>query len=146
LVPKRTAEINNLLVANRRPYLGNIEEVKPRRPACLQHTGRSVSGHGRFFDTIRCSGDLNSLFSELIVMTAHRWLPFMAGIVFAIWGIEQALAVQPNGYPVSNVNLRAGPDTEFPVIVTVPNRAPIAILGCLAAGGYVTGGSHAWRA
>jgi uncharacterized protein YraI len=80
----------------------------------------------------------SSLFftSELIVMTAYRWLPFMAGIMVVIWGTEHAFAVQPNGYPVSNVNLRAGPDTEYPVIVTVPNRAPIAILGCL--------GDHTW--
>src|SRR6266508_3980203 len=25
-------------------------------------------------------------------MTAYRWLPFMAGIIFAIWGTEHALA------------------------------------------------------
>jgi uncharacterized protein YraI len=43
-----------------------------------------------------------------------------------------AQAARPNGYPVTNVNLRAGPGTDYPVIVTVPGRAPIAILGCLA--------------
>ena len=69
-------------------------------------------------------------------MTACRWLPFMAGIVFAVWGTEHAHAEQPNAYPISNVNLRAGPDTEYPVIDTVPSRAPIAILGCL--------GDHTW--
>src|SRR5215210_9138648 len=42
------------------------------------------------------------------------------------------LAARPNGYPVTNVNLRAGPGTDYPVIVTVPARAPISILGCLA--------------
>lgn len=42
-----------------------------------------------------------------------------------------ATAQQPNGYAVTNVNLRAGPGTEYPVIVMVPSRAPISILGCL---------------
>jgi len=38
---------------------------------------------------------------------------------------------EPNGYPISDVNLRAGPGTEYPVLVTVPTDAPITILGCL---------------
>lgn len=42
-----------------------------------------------------------------------------------------ARAQDPNGYPVANVNLRAGPGTEYPVILTVPAEAPIAILGCV---------------
>ena len=40
-------------------------------------------------------------------------------------------AQDPNGYPVANVNLRAGPGTEYPIILTVPAEAPIAILGCV---------------
>jgi uncharacterized protein YraI len=40
---------------------------------------------------------------------------------------EHALAARPNGYPISNVNLRAGPDTDYPVIFTVPARAPISM-------------------
>jgi uncharacterized protein YraI len=70
-------------------------------------------------------------------MTACRWFPFTAGIIFAVLAApEHALAAGPNAYPISNVNLRAGPDTDYPVIVTVPDRAPIAILGCL--------GDHTW--
>jgi hypothetical protein len=42
-----------------------------------------------------------------------------------------ATAARPNGYPVTSVNLRAGPGTDYPVILTVPARAPISILGCL---------------
>jgi len=38
---------------------------------------------------------------------------------------------EPNGYPIADVNLRAGPGTEYPVLVTVPTDAPITILGCL---------------
>ena len=48
----------------------------------------------------------------------------------------EAAPPRPNGYPVTNVNLRAGPSTDYPVIVTVPGRAPIAILGCLADYGW----------
>jgi uncharacterized protein YraI len=43
----------------------------------------------------------------------------------------QAQTARPNGYPVTNVNLRAGPGTYYPVIVVVPTHAPISILGCL---------------
>src|SRR4029450_2699686 len=90
---------------------------------------------GPIFDTIRCSHDLNARVHFVTdVMTICRWLPIMAAILFAVCG--HARAEQPNGYPLSNVNLRAGPDTEYPVIVTVPNRAPISILGCL--------GDHTW--
>ena len=43
----------------------------------------------------------------------------------------QAQAPRPNGYPVTNVNLRAGPGTYYPALLVVPSHAPIAILGCL---------------
>lgn len=43
----------------------------------------------------------------------------------------QAQPSQPNAYPVTNVNLRAGPGTFYPVIVVVPTHAPISILGCI---------------
>lgn len=59
----------------------------------------------------------------------------------------KAALPRPNGYPVTNVNLRAGPGTDFPVIVTVPGRAPIAILGCLADYGWCDvffQGSRGW--
>ena len=52
--------------------------------------------------------------------------------VVAMLPLGPAQAAPPNGYPVTNVNLRAGPGTDYPVIVTVPARAPISILGCLA--------------
>lgn len=65
------------------------------------------------------------------VLKSH--LSFAAAAAWAIWLLAPvpAVAQQPNGYPVTNVNLRAGPGTEYPVIVTVPGRAPISILGCL---------------
>jgi uncharacterized protein YraI len=47
-----------------------------------------------------------------------------------------AQQVRPNGYPVTNVNLRAGPGTYYPALLVVPARAPISIRGCL--------GDYAW--
>jgi uncharacterized protein YraI len=44
----------------------------------------------------------------------------------------KAAAARPNGYPVTNVNLRAGPGTYYPAIVVVPARSWISIRGCLA--------------
>jgi uncharacterized protein YraI len=42
-----------------------------------------------------------------------------------------AQPVRPNGYPITNVNLRAGPGTYYPPLLVVPVRSPIRILGCL---------------
>ena len=47
-----------------------------------------------------------------------------------------AAAPRPNGYPVTNVNLRAGPGTNYPVIVVVPARSWISIQGCLGDYGW----------
>jgi uncharacterized protein YraI len=44
----------------------------------------------------------------------------------------KAAAPRPNGYPVTNVNLRAGPGTNYPVIVVVPARSWVSIQGCQA--------------
>jgi uncharacterized protein YraI len=49
----------------------------------------------------------------------------------ALVGTAEAQAPRPNGYPVTNVNLRAGPGTYYPALLVVPSRAPISILGCL---------------
>ena len=48
----------------------------------------------------------------------------------------EAAAGRPNGYPVTNVNMRAGPGTYYPVIVVVPARSWVSIRGCL--------GDHTW--
>jgi uncharacterized protein YraI len=55
----------------------------------------------------------------------------VAGAAGATLSPSAAHAQDPNAYLLTNVNLRAGPGTEYPVIITVPNRAQIAILGCL---------------
>lgn len=61
-----------------------------------------------------------------IVLAAMASMVILAGASPA-----QAQPARPNGYPVTNVNLRAGPGTYYPVIVVVPTHAPISILGCL---------------
>jgi uncharacterized protein YraI len=52
-------------------------------------------------------------------------------LIIAIVATPVAAQEEPNGYPITDVNLRAGPGTEYPVLLTVPTDAPITILGCL---------------
>src|SRR3990170_447869 len=70
----------------------------------------------------------------------HR-IALAAAVAIATWAAAmqspvEAQPARPNGYPVTNVNLRAGPGTYYPAILVVPARAPISILGCL--------GDYAW--
>ncbi|MGH6865526.1 MAG: DUF6600 domain-containing protein [Methyloceanibacter sp.] len=57
-----------------------------------------------------------------------------AVIAVAVLGVsfKSAHAQEPNAYPVTDVNLRAGPGTEYPIILTVSYQEPITIVGCLA--------------
>ncbi|ODS03483.1 hypothetical protein AUC71_09430 [Methyloceanibacter marginalis] len=56
---------------------------------------------------------------------------FVSCLILGAGFATSAAAQEPNGYPITDVNLRAGPGTEYPVILTVPADAPITILGCL---------------
>ena len=47
------------------------------------------------------------------------------GAVIAAGIATPARAQQPNGFPVTNVNLRAGPGTYYPVLLVVPTGEPI---------------------
>jgi uncharacterized protein YraI len=67
---------------------------------------------------------LHVAFRRIIVAAAA--LTLSAGLMPA-----NAQAVRPNGYPITNVNLRAGPGTYYPALLVVPTHAPISILGCL---------------
>jgi uncharacterized protein YraI len=74
--------------------------------------------------TIVKSGALGSAFAGLVALLAASFAPAAP--------LRAAAAdAHPNGYPVTNVNLRAGPDTDYPVITVVPARSWISILGCL---------------
>jgi uncharacterized protein YraI len=70
---------------------------------------------------------------SLAIRSFHRIVLAVAAVIVILAGTlpTQAQAARPNGYPVTNVNLRAGPGTYYPVIVVVPTHAPISILGCL---------------
>jgi len=61
----------------------------------------------------------------------RRFLFAAAAVALTVALVGPAHAARPNGYPITNVNLRAGPGTDYPVILTVPSRAPISIRGCL---------------
>jgi len=57
-----------------------------------------------------------------------------------------AFAAVP-GVTTANVNLRAGPGTSYPALLTVPNRSPIVTYGCLAAYNWCDvswGGERGW--
>jgi len=47
----------------------------------------------------------------------------LAASIIAVAAPSAGLAARPNAYPVTNVNLRAGPGTDYPVIVTVPRTS-----------------------
>jgi uncharacterized protein YraI len=52
-------------------------------------------------------------------------------VALSLWiSPAEAASHQPNAYTTTNVNQRAGPGTEYPVIVTVPARSYVTIHGC----------------
>jgi uncharacterized protein YraI len=63
-------------------------------------------------------------------MTLNRMkfvLVLFAGLVLP------AAAQAANGITTGNVNMRTGPSTGYPVIVTIPYRARVTIYGCVRA-------------
>ncbi|RUL67177.1 hypothetical protein EKH79_00825 [Dyella dinghuensis] len=53
-------------------------------------------------------------------------------LVTALLVLFPAMAFAADGYVTGNVNLRAGPDSQYPVIQVIPVGAPISIQGCTA--------------
>lgn len=51
-------------------------------------------------------------------------------LVTALLLIFPAMAFAADGYVTGNVNLRAGPDSEYPVIQVIPVGAPVSVQGC----------------
>ena len=58
---------------------------------------------------------------------------FLAGLLAIVGASSLAGAAQATtpSYTTANVNMRAGPGTSYPVILTVPNGSPITTYGCL---------------
>lgn len=70
---------------------------------------------------------------------------FGAVVAFAAMGIAAAHAAP--GYSTVNLNLRTGPDTEFPRVGVIPEGDPVEILGCLRDESWcdiVWDGSRGW--
>ena len=70
-------------------------------------------------------------------------------LVTALLLIFPAMAFAADGYVTGNVNLRAGPDSQYPVIQVIPVGAPISIQGCTAGWGWcdvIVGPNRGWVA
>jgi uncharacterized protein YraI len=74
-----------------------------------------------------------------------RWA--LASIVLAVPALTQAQGI--NGFATGNVNLRAGPDPQYPLILTIPVGTPVSIQGCTAGWDWcdvITMGARGWVA
>jgi uncharacterized protein YraI len=70
-------------------------------------------------------------------------------LVTALLVLFPAMAFAADGYVTGNVNLRAGPDSQYPVIQVIPVGAPISIQGCTAGWGWcdvIVGPNRGWVA
>lgn len=77
-------------------------------------------------------------------MKRLAWL-VLASLALAV----PALAQAADGFVTGNVNLRAGPDSEYPLIVTVPVGTPVNIQGCTTGWEWcdvITMGTRGWVA
>ena len=61
-------------------------------------------------------------------MQVRSWI---AAAVFLLLTAAPA-AAETEGFPTTDVNLRAGPDTAYPVIDLIPAGDPVTIIGCLS--------------
>ena len=55
----------------------------------------------------------------------------LVSLAFLLIGFGASVADAADGYVTANVNLRAGPDPEYPRIDTLPIGTPVSIQGCL---------------
>ncbi|TWF58973.1 SH3 domain-containing protein [Neorhizobium alkalisoli] len=67
-------------------------------------------------------------------------------IAMSFGGLTPASATV-SGVALANVNLRAGPSTRYPVVMTMPQSASLAVYGCIADRSWCDiswGGSRGW--
>jgi uncharacterized protein YraI len=60
----------------------------------------------------------------------NHWKMLIAGATVALFAAP-ASALAARGVATADVNMRAGPGTEFPVVATIPDHARLEVLGCL---------------
>lgn len=73
----------------------------------------------------------------------RKLLVWAAGLGLVLGAAVPALAAP--GFATGNVNLRAGPGTNYPQVVVVPNGAPVEIFGCLTGYGWCDVGFNGVR-
>ena len=80
------------------------------------------------------------------IWVARRYiLGALAAVLLAVMSGPASAATR--GATVSNVNLRAGPGTWYPVVMTMPPSAALTIYGCLDAASWCDvswGGARGW--
>ena len=75
--------------------------------------------------------------------------PMLAGAALLAWVAVPSLANAAAGFATTDVNLRAGPGVDYPVVTTIYAGAPVEIHGCLSDWGWCDtsfGGARGWVA
>ena len=62
-----------------------------------------------------------------------HWTTIIGAAVVATLTVP-TLAVAQNAYSIADVNMRAGPAADFPIVTTIPEDRAVTIHGCV--GGY----------
>ena len=60
-----------------------------------------------------------------------RKLSLLIAIAAIVAFAVPAAAFAAQGYTTADVNMRAGPSTDYPIVTTIPERAEVEIYGCL---------------
>ncbi len=70
-------------------------------------------------------------------------------ITAALMLMIPAMAFAADGYTTGNVNMRAGPDPDYPLILTLGTGTPVSIQGCTTGWDWcdvIAGGNRGWVA
>lgn len=80
---------------------------------------------------------------------SRRWLSTLLVVLTSALSLAQTHQVSAavNGVAVTSVNLRAGPSTRYPVVMTMPQSASLSVYGCIADRSWCDvswGGNRGW--